>query len=186
MLRRTALRLASAVKGRPITSMVVMGLLGATVAATAIAATSEQSGGPITAIKVVRSADEQSMHATTFTDVPGASTTITVPSGQRALIVARFEASTLCIPSANDECSESVRILIGGAVGAPADSTTWQETRIGESYHQETHEIERSRGGLNGLPAGTYEVKVQAQGFDTSTFFDIEDSHLTVERSQIG
>jgi hypothetical protein len=82
MSRTTALRLVNAVKGRPVTSMVVMGLLGAVLAASAIAASS-QGGGPITAIKVVREQGTASTSSAGFVDLPGATTTITVPSGQR-------------------------------------------------------------------------------------------------------
>ena len=130
MFRRTVPRFVNAVRGRPVTSMVVMALLGATVAATAIAA-SEQAGGPITAVKVVREENSFYNSSTTYVDVPGARTTIPVPSGQRALIMARFTASSACFPSATHTCAGSVRILIGGVEGAPQSTFEFDLTNQG-------------------------------------------------------
>lgn len=98
MFRRPLLRLVNALRGRPVTSMVVMALLGAVLAATAIAATTGASGGPVTAVKVPRSTDFNDTTSTTYTDLPGASTTITMPTGQRAIIFARFSTTSDCRP----------------------------------------------------------------------------------------
>jgi hypothetical protein len=186
MFRRTVLRFVNAVRGRPFTSMVVMALLGATVAATAIAA-SEQAGGPITAVKVVREAQTGfSATSTSYVDVPGATTNVTVSAGQRALILARFSAFSACFASASNVCSGYLRILIGGVEGAPETGSVWDNTPIGEQDRRGIRTMERSRGGFGGLPPGTYEVKVQARVDSTDTLMNLQDWHLTVERSQTG
>src|SRR5215207_6091688 len=95
MFRRVAVRLIDTVRAGPVTSMLVVGLLGAALAATAIAATG-QGGGPITAVKVVRDTAASTTESTSYVNLPGATTTITVPSGQRALILARFTAESSC------------------------------------------------------------------------------------------
>ena len=119
MFRRTVLRLVNAVRRRPFTSLVVMALLGVALAVTAIAA-SQQSGDPITAISVVRETNSHFTQSGTFVNLPGATTTITVPSGQRALIVARFTAESSCFSFTDAGCEGQVRILIGGVEAAPA------------------------------------------------------------------
>jgi hypothetical protein len=185
MVRRTAVRLVNAARGRPVTSMVVVGVLGATVAATALGASS-QSGGPITAVSVVRETQPFNVNATSYVDVTGATTSITVPSGQRGLIIARFEATSFCVPgSGGVACEGDVRILIGGVEGAPGGDTTFDSTMGNNSVNVEAHEIERSRGGIGGLPAGTYQVKVQAR-VASGGVLDLGARHLTVERSQVG
>jgi hypothetical protein len=50
---------------------------------------------------------------------------------------------------------------------------------------QGSYAIERTRGGLGGLPAGNYEVKVRFAG-SGSVPFTVADWNLTVERSQVG
>jgi hypothetical protein len=54
MLDRTRSRIVNAARGAPVASTLLVGLLGAVLAATAIAATSSQGGGPITAVNTVR------------------------------------------------------------------------------------------------------------------------------------
>ena len=58
----------------------------------AIGTISGKGGGPVVQVKVVRgdTADETTSQA--FATLPGATTTVTVPHGQRALILARFSA----------------------------------------------------------------------------------------------
>jgi hypothetical protein len=186
MFRRTVLRFVDAVRGRPGTSMVVMALLGAVVAATAIAA-SEQGGGPITAVKVVRDENSHATTSTDYVDLPGATTTITVPSGQRALILARFSAASFCdAVNVSANCESYVRILIGGVEGAPATGVGgFNDAPAGQGFRG-SHAIERSRGGLGGLPAGNYQVKVQFRVLSSATVVYLGPWHLTVERSQIG
>jgi hypothetical protein len=192
MFRKGAVRLVDAVRRGPVTSMLVVGLLGAVLAATAMAATSSSSGGPITSVRAVRSDFAgSSTGSQSFVDLPGAKTTITVPSGQKALILARFAAESTCYRGPTTPCIGSVRILIGGVEAAPdlADGGGFyfDETQVPNAVESSGRSMERSRGGFGGLPAGTYEVKVQYEAVNGSdTTFDLQNWHLTVERSQIG
>ena len=168
--------------------MLVVGLLGAVLAATAIAASS-QSAGPVTAVSVVRETQDLGTESGSFVDLAGATTNVTVPSGQRALIVARFTAESDCRHlSGTGDCEGQVRILIGGVEGAPACGVdcAFDATKAGEPEDLEAHAIDRSRGGIGGLPAGTYTVKVQFRVLGADNFFSLDDWHLTVERIQVG
>ena len=185
MFRRTGSRVVNTVRRGPVSSMVVVGLLGAVLAVTAIAATG-QSGGPITAVKVVREESIDATNSTDYVDLPNATTTITVPSGQRALILARFSAASDCVSTATVACRAFVRILIGGVEGAPQSASNFDSTPGNAPRHSGNRALERSRGGFGGLPAGTYEVKVQYRVDDSGTFEYLGGWHLTVERSQVG
>ena len=87
-----------------------------------------------TAVKVVRDTAAETTLSTSYVDVPGAQTNITIPSGQRGLIVARFTAKSDCIPAAG-ACEGQVRILIGGVEGAPAcgGECAFDSTSTGEA-----------------------------------------------------
>jgi hypothetical protein len=186
MLRRTVLRLVNTAGGRPVTSRVVMALLGAAAAGTAIAASSANSGA-VTAMAVVRSSNFTNLVSqTNFVDLPGARATITVPSGQKAVIVARFSGQSSCEPAQPSFLGQCfVRILIGGVAGAPSDKQAFDEVPESGLDGFEAHEIERSRVGFGGLGPGTYTVQIQ-WATDGNVRFNISQWHLTVERSQVG
>jgi hypothetical protein len=122
--------------------------------------------------------------STTYGDVTGASTTVTVPAGQSALIIAEFTAESFC--DAGDSSGYcSVRILIGGTEGNPAEGTDFAfdtiVTSTGNEDWWEGNAMTRSRGPLG---PGTYTVQVQAATVDgnANTTFNLDDWHLTVQR----
>ena len=104
----------------------------------------------------------------TWTNVPSASVTVTIPAGTRRLISARFNAESLCTGSG--WCSVRV-IYVRAADGAtaelgPQSGTDFAFDSAGGSW--EAHAIERTSTGF--LPAGTYSVRVQAQRVNSSQF----------------
>ena len=110
----------------------------------------------------------------TWIDVPGASIRITVPEGERALIIARFSPSVIC---AGTGICES-RIVIGGVEAEPAKPVYFNP---GSTNHWGVMYTERSLGPI--LP-GTYTVRGQVlTTFGTSgTTLYVRSYHLTVER----
>jgi hypothetical protein len=159
-------------------------VLGAAVA-TALATVS-RTAGPITAVTVVSDRELLETSSRTFVDIPGAATTIRVPSGQRGLIVARFSAASQCGSLNPDDDGCFVRILIGGVEADPATvgpfdtAACCPNSSNGDSF--ESHQIERSRGAL---PPGSYSVKVQWQA-DAENQFMLWGWHLAVERARVG
>ena len=146
--------------------------------------TSTVVGKKVTQVKVVRQAGEFSEFftaSTTFANV-GPETTIRVPAGTRAIILARFSAESSCSGAADGWCS--VRIRIGGVDGLPvptgaeffAFDSADDGTETSSSW--ESHAIERSRV----LGPGTYVVRVQAAVSDAALTFRLDDMNLTVER----
>lgn len=115
-----------------------------------------------------------------FVDVPGATTTITIPSGQRRMIDARFTAESQC--SSSGWCS--VRIVVIGPGGGltelnPQAGTDFAFDSGSGSDNWEGHAIERTSPYL---PAGTYRVKVQAGTVAGASFVRLDDWTLAVER----
>jgi hypothetical protein len=156
-------------------------LATAGIAVAVVAGVTGSSGGSITAVKVVRGADATTTTSTSYVNLPGASTTIHVPSGQHALILARFSAESRCSGgSAGQYCT--VKILIGGSSGKPATGSDFafdSDSGAGNDWW-ESHSMDRSRV----LGPGTWTVRVQYAVTVATTTFRLDDWSLTVERSQ--
>ena len=160
-------------------------LIGAAAGAAAVAAVSGRAG-PITAVMVVSDNALQETSSREFVDIPGAATTITVPAGQRGLVLARFSAASQCGSLNPDDDGCFVRILFGGVEARPATAGPFDTAACcpnssnGDSF--ESHQIERSLGPL---PAGTYPVTVQWKA-DAENQFMLWGWHLAVERARVG
>ena len=155
---------------------VLVAVLGLVVGGSAVAlsvgtSTTVAAGAP-TATRFVYASDgnpAQITNAATWADVPGMTTTITIPASTKAVIDARLSATSICVGTpviTNAGCF--VRILIGGVEGQPNgvnlsvfDSSRYVEPNIfdGFAVGQQAHMIERIRGPLG---AGTYTIKVQS------------------------
>jgi hypothetical protein len=113
-----------------------------------------------------------------WVNVPGMVRTITVPTGARRLVDARFTAESLC--SGGSWCS--ARIVVINSAGTttelyPQSGTDFAFDSPG-SDAWEGHAIERNTRAF--LPAGTYRVSVQAAKVGSPTF-RLDDMHLAVE-----
>jgi hypothetical protein len=159
--------------------------------AVALAATSTRTGGPITAVKVVRGTGIIETNSRAYVDLPGASTTITVPDDQHGLVLARFSSSSECGSFNPDDDGCFIRILVGAVEASPKSALL--DTQAGpfdtafccpnnsNADSWESHAIERSRGPL---PPGAYRVKVQWLATAESTFH-LWGWHLAVEMARI-
>ena len=144
-----------------------------------LAAGNTLSGRSITAVKVVHAASSSSTTTTSTTPVTLASTSISVPGGTKALILARFSGSSYGAGSTFGLCE--VRILIGGTNPTPGTETFNTRTTAGDNAEGfEAHAMDRARGPVG---PGTYSVKVQWDSSVGSTVTCYMASwELTVER----
>jgi hypothetical protein len=153
--------------------------LAGTLVGTAIAATTiTRSAKTLTRVKVIHSNTGTSTSSPTWVDVPGAATSITVPSCGRptcAIILARFSAQTVCT---NSRCW--VRTLINGQQADPTGGVIFDvhSTSEGISKHIASHGIEQSRAYFS---PGTYPVKMQYRVDTTAGFMELRFSTLVVE-----
>jgi hypothetical protein len=159
---------------------------GATVALSA-GTLSSASAGNVTAVKVVRDANPYDPEETggppvsTFGDIPGASVTMTVPAGTKALLLARFSATSTCVGPDGTWCG--VRIVINGIEAKPNGVNTSIFDSGGPTPdtggdNREAHMIERSLFESG----GTYVVKVQTMVSASGMQEALVNWNLTVER----
>ncbi len=143
----------------------------------------QQSGSIIDQVSFVRGDTLVRTNSVTFVDVPRAVTTVSVPTGQRGVILARFSGSTSChARTARITGSCAVRILINAAEAEPAvglnfafDSTTpGQET----SVSMESHSMDRALT----VGPGTYTVKAQWATTSPNIEFQRGAWSLTVQK----
>lgn len=167
--RRIALR-AGALAG-------ALGLLGGGIA---MAAPIYQSAGYTDQQRFVTETAAWGGAGTTWTNVPGMSTSVTIPSSGRVLN-ARYTAESVC-GSINTATSDwcSVRVVYqksGGAITEmrPADGYDFAFDSPGDNW--ESQAIERSTTRLTG---GTYRVWVQAARVSGASSFRLDDQHFYV------
>jgi len=112
------------------------------------------SGDGVTGVKVVRNDEPVTTKSTSCSAVQASRTTIQVPDGTNALILARFTGESVCYGgAANNWCT--ARIMVGGNQAQPSgDDVAFDSTDNGaESRHSwESHSIERVRGPGRCLP----------------------------------
>jgi hypothetical protein len=160
-------------------TLLVGSFVGLVVAGTVI----KRTGRAVTQVKVLSDASSQQVGDTTWQDLPGAATSVTVPSNSSAVVLARFTSATTCLGEKGKSCL--VRILIDGQEADPAlgdrsyiDSAPNLSSPTNDADSPESHSVERSLGPL---PGGTYRMKVQYKNaIGTGTVFD--GWNLTVER----
>ncbi len=138
------------------------------------------TGTTIAKITVVTEINFWPITSTSFTDVPGAVATITVPAGVKQLVVASFTSESSCIGSSNAQChlrivavnSSNVLVELSPAAGLDFayDSSATQQDFF------EGHAANRSIV----LGPGTYKIKIQGAAGVSGVTFRFDDWHLQV------
>ena len=115
--------------------------------------------------------------STTFVGVE--STTITVPPGRQATILATFTAESACY-GASAACS--VEILLDGVpmLPDPLDGFAFDSSDNNSETNQswESHSVTRT---INPIDPGTHKVEVQARVSDAAAVFELDDYVLVVQ-----
>jgi hypothetical protein len=100
-----------------------------------------------------------------FVDLPGASTSVTVPAGSTATLILTFSGEAFCL--SNTGCS--LRILVNGNEASPIVGEDALFDGIDDSY--EAHSIQRV---VTGVAAGTHTVTVQWASLDSGGTLEFE------------
>jgi hypothetical protein len=167
---------------RIVVAVLVVGILAIAVGV-ALAATTGKGGGPITAVKVVRGGDAQTTNsALSYVNLPGASTSISVPSHHTALILVRFSAESECDGGTfGSYCS--ARVLVDGNGAPPTPNFDFAfdtDAGVNTGYPiWQSSSMDRSIV----VGSGNHTVRVQWGVTDGGTTFRLDDWSLTVERS---
>src|SRR5262249_21654060 len=134
--------------------------VGSQAALATITGTQSAAGQQPTYVSIVRGANSTAATGSSWVDVPGAATTVTVPSCHKGMLMARFSGESACVGTGVETCS--VRVLIGGAEAAPATGVAdvFDSNDSGQEADAswQADSIERWRSPLG---AGSYAVKVQ-------------------------
>ncbi len=119
--------------------------------------------------------------ASTFTNVSGMQTKITVPTGKKALLVSRFSAETACAGVAGNWCS--IRILVDGHEAAPATDFGFAFSTVNDGAPGDFQWLSNSMDRASEVGSGQHTVQVQAATTDSThaTYFWLGERSLTVE-----
>jgi hypothetical protein len=125
--------------------------------------------GATLAFRTVTSPNATTTASATFADLPGASTSIEIPSGATATLFLSFSAESLCTGGAiAGYCP--VRILVDGNESAPVVGTDFafdsSDSNAEGGASWESHAIERS---IAGIAAGAHTVTVQYAAVNGAT-----------------
>jgi hypothetical protein len=113
-----------------------------------------------------------------FVNLPGATTTVSVPAGTQMRLLARFSAESQCVGNSG-WCA--ARIVVDGVEAAPIGGlgVAFDGANTGSSPDQyETHAIERF---VSSVGAGNHVVGVQMAVVGAATSFNLDDWALTAE-----
>jgi hypothetical protein len=137
----------------------------------------------LVAMQVVSGDTASDTSPTAFTDVPGATTSITVPADTTATILARFTAESRCAeiaPPSENFCSIRIVVDAGEAQPVVGDDFAFDSTNNGgeDDASWESHAVERY---VTGVGAGAHTVTVQRLVTAANTSFRLDDWTLVVE-----
>jgi hypothetical protein len=128
-------------------------------------------------VKTVVSGTAISTTVTSFADIPGVTTTVTIPAGTQGRILGRLSGESLCIGGDGGWCT--IRILVNATEAAPASGGDFAFDSPATTTDWESHSMDRSLGPLG---SGTYTVKAQWARVGAATSFVLDDWSFTVER----
>jgi hypothetical protein len=144
------------------------------------------TGTSITQVTVARYNVASNISSTAYVNLPGASTTVNVPAGTKAILRANFSGESACYNGAfTDFCS--VRIVVNNQEIRPIATSGPYFDSVGDTGtnfadYIETHGIERSSNVLN---PGNYTIQVQQKVSASGMSFYLNNWHLTVERIKV-
>lgn len=159
--------------------VVVAGLVLALVTASAAVAVSvTRNGGSVTAVRTVTQDSAATTNSTTWVDLPSMSTTMSVPAGQKALLIITFSGESGCEDMNGTTVWCLVRVVVDGVI-APPGEVRFDSRADGVAW--ETNSMQFVSGLHN---AGQHLVKVQYKVDETNALFTVDSRTLTVLRSK--
>ena len=162
----------------------VLSLLGSTAV---LAVTLSKNGKAVTAVRTVTADDSVNRQYGVWADVPGMSTTVSVPAEQRAILLIRFSAEANCWGYQGGLCK--IQVLVNGTPASPGDAIFDTVTGSSTASERETYSMEFVAGPLS---SGAHTVTVQwfielmcCPPDPTIPKFFVESRTLTVLRSRV-
>jgi hypothetical protein len=165
-------------------ALVVAGVAAGIAVGAASAGRTTAAGGVVDKVNVVRSTEIFNTSTKTFKTIPGASTQITVPAGEHALLIARFTTQQDCtVGDGNPSGTCIARLLANTSEMKPASGGQILDTvSNGAPAGVRAGALDRSFGPVG---SGTYTIKVQVRVTSSLMILEVTDWHLTVERVHV-
>jgi hypothetical protein len=138
-----------------------------------------RNGSTVTAVRTVTNNEDDFTNSQTYSTVPGMTTTVTVPSGQQALLVITFAAQTQCLQDGLDSVFCILRVRVGSSNAAPGEVIFDSASDGNDLLAWETNSMQFVRGPLG---PGTYTVQVQYRVDEANSQFGVNARTLTVLR----
>jgi hypothetical protein len=148
-----------------------------------LATVATKSGKAVTAVKTVTNDGSDLTASTTYVNLAGMSTTMTVPSTQKALLIITFSAETNCYWEGQMTGFCGLRVLVDGSMPAPGEvffNSVAVNSGTGAAW--QTNSMQWVAGPLN---AGGHTIAVQWHVTNENVHFGIDRRTLTVLRSKV-
>ena len=159
-----------------------MALAAVLVAGSIVLAATTKSGGAVRAVKVVTESGITNPAYTSFRDVEGMSLTMTIPSGEQALLLITFSALTSCVDGTGTTTGCRVRVLVDGAVAPPGEVEFDSALDGDDNLGREANSMQFVAGPLS---PGLITVRVQARVTKDLSYVAFTARTLTVLRSKV-
>lgn len=175
--------------GSPVRSAAVLVTvaLALVLAGTAIGATLQKNGGPVTAVRTATADDYVYVQVAnsptmSWANVPGMSVSANVPSGEKGLLVITFSAVSQCNGTSGGFCH--IRVLVDGTQANPG-AVTFDSADDGPGGSVNSYETNSMQFIAGPKSAGAHTVTVQwAMSPYTNGTFTLLGRTLTVLRSK--
>ena len=162
---------------------IAIGLAMLLLAETVVLAANTKSGGPVKAVKVATEPGTATISSNAFTDIPGMSVSMTVPSGEKALLLITFSADAYCHDDLGSTALCYVRVLVDGTTQALPGQLVFDSAADGNvAFPDEANSMQFVVAPIS---AGAHTVKVQAYVDEVYSVFVIERRTLSVLRSKV-
>ena len=166
---------------------ILVAVLGVMLAAETVvlAATVMRNGAPVTAVLTKTSDEYAFTDSTTLSGVPGMTAAVTVPSGERALLVITFSAVSACY-DVNSSGANTVYCRVDATVDGvtvPPGQVNFDTAGDGESFAWETNSMQFVAGPLD---PGSHTVRIRYRVDESEGLFELSQRTLTVLRSRVG
>jgi hypothetical protein len=159
-------------------AVVVLGMV-LTAESVVLAANLKRNGGAVTAVRTATDDTIGFTASVSYVAVPGMSTTVNVPSGQKALLVITFSARSQCVDNDGATVFCFVRVRVDDSTAPPGEVI--MDTGAGGGGIQMIN-MQFVAGPVS---AGSHTVRVDYRVDENPAFFQLAQRTLTVLRSKV-
>jgi hypothetical protein len=169
------------IRPRLVLSLVALLALSLVSATAVLAVTTKLNGGAVKSVRTATADDPVSTTSSSWTDVPGMSTTVNVKAGTKALLVITFSGQSRCQDTGAPTVDCYVRALVDGVEASPGE-TILDSAAAGDNtvQSQGSHSFQ----WVMGVGSGTKTIKIQWLVNEAGDAFHLISRTMTVLRTK--